>query len=131
MLNILAIIYTRTLIFIIVNHLWSQLSLSELLAPAIGLAEEGYPVAPLAAVQWELGSPDLVAPSNTHGRDMLLSGRAPRAGDIMRMPFLAQTFRVRNFSMISYVFLLTMSDCDVLFYIMPTYLLYLCNTGFR
>jgi gamma-glutamyltranspeptidase/glutathione hydrolase len=70
-----------------------KLSLQEILEPAIGLAEEGYPVAPLTALLWESGSCDLQATPNTHGRDLLLGGRAPGAGEIMRMPHLATTFR--------------------------------------
>ena len=72
----------------------TQLSLSELLQPAIDLAENGFPVAPVAAYFWEKGSPDLMKPSNRHGGDMLLSGRAPKTGEIMRMPNLAKTFKV-------------------------------------
>ena len=71
-----------------------QLSLGEILGPAVQLAEEGFPVAPVTAQLWERGSQALQAPSNTHGRDLLLGGRAPRAGEIMRMPHLASTLRV-------------------------------------
>ncbi len=71
-----------------------QLSLSELLQPAISLAEDGFPVAPVTAHFWSNGSPDLLKPSNRHGGDMLLNGHAPKAGEIMRMPHLANTFRV-------------------------------------
>lgn len=68
-----------------------QLSLYDILEPAIALAEEGYPVAPLTALHWERGTSDL---QTTHGGDLLLGGRAPRAGDLMKMPHLASTFRV-------------------------------------
>ena len=73
---------------------WVQLSLGEILEPAIQLAEEGFPVAPMTSQLWERGSCDLQTPSNTYGRDLLLGGRAPRAGEIMKRPHLANTFRV-------------------------------------
>ena len=67
----------------------------DILHPAICLADEGYSVAPVAAHGWRNGSVDLLAASNTHGRDLLLGGeRAPLAGEVMRMPLLADTFRV-------------------------------------
>lgn len=75
-------------------HLSVQLSLLDILQPAITLAEEGYPVAPLTSLYWERSCLDLLVPSNKHGRDMLLGGRAPKAGEIMRMPYLANTFKV-------------------------------------
>ena len=66
----------------------------EILQPAITLAEEGFPVAPVASHGWNAGSAELLRPGNTHGRDLLLDGRAPTAGEVMRMPLLANTFRV-------------------------------------
>ena len=78
------------------SDLFFQFSLLEVLQPAIDLAEEGYPVAPIAAYLWEEGAAELRNPSNAHGRDMLLpDGNPPRAGDIMKMPHLAATFKVR------------------------------------
>ena len=68
-----------------------QLSLYDVLEPAITLAEEGFPVAPLTSIYWDSHSCDL---ANKHGGDMLLEGRVPKAGEIMRMPHLANTFRV-------------------------------------
>jgi gamma-glutamyltranspeptidase/glutathione hydrolase len=67
-----------------------KLSLYDILEPAITLAENGYPVAPLTSLYWDRGSCDL---ASKHGGDMLLEGRAPKAGEIMRMPHLANTFR--------------------------------------
>ena len=77
--------------------LHTQLSFSEILNPAIELAESGYPVAPLTALHWQNGSEDLAAPSNVHGRDVLLGGKAPQVGDIMKMPHLAKTLRVCDY----------------------------------
>ena len=67
------------------------MSLHDILEPAITLAKEGFPVAPLTSLFWQRGSCDL---SNEHGGDMLLDGKAPKAGTIMRMPHLANTFKV-------------------------------------
>ena len=74
--------------------LFSQLSLLEILQPAIDLAENGFPVAPISAYHWEWGAADLMNPKNLYGKDMLLNNRAPRTGEIMRMPILAKTFKV-------------------------------------
>lgn len=71
-----------------------QLSLHEILQPAIDLAESGFPVAPVAAFLWNKGSADLLRPGNSHGVDLLLNGKPPRAGEIIKMPHLAKTFRV-------------------------------------
>lgn len=74
----------------------SQLSLLEILQPAIDLAENGFPVAPVTAFHWEWGAADLLDPKNRYGKDMLLSNRAPRAGEIMKMPVLANTLKVSS-----------------------------------
>ncbi len=61
------------------------------LAPAIALAEEGFPVAPMTAVGWARGvERQRLA---TRGRDMTIDGRAPRVGEIFKNPNLARTFR--------------------------------------
>ena len=80
----------------------SQISFCEILQPAIELAEKGFPVAPITAHHWEKGLPDLYSPGNTHGQDLLLGGRAPRAGEIMKMPQLAKTFKVKNKHAVDY-----------------------------
>lgn len=51
-------------------------------------------MAPITAHLWEKGSAELRDPSNPHGQDMLLNGRAPVAGDIITMPHLATTLKV-------------------------------------
>lgn len=62
------------------------LSLQEVFAPAIQLAEEGFPVAPLTAHFWGRGASRV-------GRAMTIDGRGPRAGEVFRNPGLARTFR--------------------------------------
>ena len=68
------------------------LDLSTLLAPAIRLAEEGYPVAPITAQYWAFMAPHQLD-NSPGGRELLIEDRAPRAGEIMRIPTLASTLR--------------------------------------
>ncbi len=70
---------------------FGSMTLEEVLEPAITLAEEGFPVAPLTARLWDMGVPKLK--SGPHAEEMLIDGRAPRAGELMRNPTLARTFR--------------------------------------
>ncbi len=66
--------------------------LREVLAPAIRLAEEGFPVSPITAMQWELGVANELRLS-PGGRELMIDGRAPRKGERFRNPTLARTFR--------------------------------------
>ncbi|KAG4072409.1 hypothetical protein HA402_004341 [Bradysia odoriphaga] len=68
-----------------------NLTLSEVLAPATKMAEEGFPVAQVCAYYW--GRSESILQNATNGTEMLLNGLAPREGEIMKMPFLAETFR--------------------------------------
>jgi gamma-glutamyltranspeptidase/glutathione hydrolase len=70
---------------------FGSMTLDEVLKPAIILGEKGFPVAPITARLWELGVSKLK--TGPYGEEMLLNGRAPREGEIMRNPTLAQTFR--------------------------------------
>ena len=65
--------------------------LTELLAPAISLAADGFAVAPLAARMWQAGEPKLLAAA--HGAELLPGGRAPVAGQVMRNATLARSLR--------------------------------------
>ena len=67
--------------------------MKEILQPAIDLAEQGFPVHPVAAYAWNTESSCLIDPVNKHGCDMLLNGGAPKAGDVMKIPLLAKTFQ--------------------------------------
>ncbi len=69
-----------------------RLSLGEVLAPAIRLAEGGFPVAPVTAHFWARGAARQLAQA-PNGHELTLDGRAPRAGEIFRNPGLARTFR--------------------------------------
>jgi gamma-glutamyltranspeptidase/glutathione hydrolase len=66
-----------------------RLSLGQVLAPAVRLAERGYPVAPITAHFWG-GSADRLS-KVPGGIELTIQGRAPQAGEIFRNPGLART----------------------------------------
>lgn len=70
-----------------------KLTLSQILAPAISLAEEGFPVHELTGQAWTASEEKLKSASKNGGEMLLPNGKAPKAGDIMRLPNLAKTFR--------------------------------------
>jgi gamma-glutamyltranspeptidase/glutathione hydrolase len=70
---------------------FGTMSLKEVLTPAIELADEGFPVAPYTAMAWKR-SEGLLKRGPT-GEEMLLNGEAPKEGEIMKNPTLAETFR--------------------------------------
>ncbi|MBN1536010.1 MAG: gamma-glutamyltransferase family protein [Anaerolineales bacterium] len=69
-----------------------RLSMGEILAPAIHLAEEGFPVAPITAYFWQRGV-DRQLRRSLGGMELTLDGRAPQPGEIFRNPGLARTLR--------------------------------------
>jgi len=76
-----------------------KLSMENILAPAIELGEKGFPVSEGVAYYWDR-SEKLMRKASPNFREMLKkdpSGadgvRAPRAGEIMKNPTLAKTFR--------------------------------------
>ncbi|KAI0544905.1 gamma-glutamyltranspeptidase [Xylaria curta] len=76
-----------------------RVTMEQILAPAIELGEKGFPVSEGVAFFWNRSEP-LLRRMSPNGSEMLkkdpsaLGGvRAPRAGEIMRNPTLAQTFR--------------------------------------
>ncbi|KAI6162089.1 gamma-glutamyltranspeptidase, partial [Pisolithus thermaeus] len=70
-----------------------KLSVAEVLAPAIRLAEDGVPVSEIHSFSWQR-SEKLIKDASPNGGEMLLDGRAPLPGQIMKFPNLAHTFRV-------------------------------------
>ncbi|MBI4337969.1 MAG: gamma-glutamyltransferase [Chloroflexi bacterium] len=65
--------------------------LSRVLEPAIRYAEDGYPVAEVIAERWQRAEEKLLRyPS---GGELLRDGRAPREGEVVRLPALARTLR--------------------------------------
>lgn len=72
---------------------YGTLEMSQVLAPAIRLAEEGFPVAPLTAYFWKRGAERQLRQA-VNGRELTMEGRAPEAGEIFRNPGLARTFKM-------------------------------------
>ena len=67
------------------------MTLSELLEPAIHYAEEGFPVSDIISYQWSTELRKLSQlPS---GQELLLDGRTPGHGEVMRIPTLGRTLR--------------------------------------
>jgi gamma-glutamyltranspeptidase/glutathione hydrolase len=66
--------------------------MKKILAPAINLAENGFPVAPITAHFWERGAGRQLR-SALNGHELTIDGRAPKAGEIFSNKGLARTFR--------------------------------------
>ncbi len=62
-----------------------SLTMAEILAPAIRLAEEGFPVSPITSHSWELGVERQLR-SAPNGHELTIDGRAPRAGRDLSQP---------------------------------------------
>ncbi|MCH8089813.1 MAG: gamma-glutamyltransferase, partial [Chloroflexi bacterium] len=68
-----------------------SMSLSKLLRPAIDYARDGFVVQGVIARSWNANAAKLARyPS---GSELLLNGRAPRPGEVMRLPELARTLK--------------------------------------
>jgi gamma-glutamyltranspeptidase/glutathione hydrolase len=65
--------------------------MSQALAPAIRLAEEGFPVAPLTSYFWGRGAQRQL---KDRGRELTIDGRGPKAGELFRNAGLGRTFRM-------------------------------------
>ena len=69
-----------------------SLDLTNILNPAIRLAEEGFPVAPVTSHFWQIGA-DRQLKSALNGKELTIEGRGPNPGEIFHNPNLAKTFR--------------------------------------
>ncbi|KAG9017411.1 hypothetical protein FRB93_007526 [Tulasnella sp. JGI-2019a] len=69
-----------------------KFALKEIMEPAIRLAEEGIPVHEINSHAFQRAE-DLIRKASPDGHTMLLNGKAPLPGQIMRYPELATTFR--------------------------------------
>lgn len=69
-------------------HRHGSMPMSRLLAPAIRLAEKGFPVGPVTAAMWKRRVEHL------RSRELTIGGRAPRVGETFRNPGLVRTFRL-------------------------------------
>jgi gamma-glutamyltranspeptidase/glutathione hydrolase len=72
---------------------FGRLQMADVLAPAIKLAEEGFPVAPLTAHGWQMAAVGMLR-NALNGVEMTIDGRGPRAGEIFTNPGLARALRV-------------------------------------
>ncbi len=72
---------------------FGRLEMSQVLDPAIRLAEEGFPVAPITAHFWSRGV-DRQLKNAPGGLELTINGRAPREGEIFCNLGLGRTFRL-------------------------------------
>jgi gamma-glutamyltranspeptidase/glutathione hydrolase len=70
---------------------FGRLPLSRVLAPAVSVARDGFPVSELAAAEWWGSEATLRAHPNA-ARTFMPSGHAPRMGEVFRNPDLAETY---------------------------------------
>ena len=71
---------------------YGTMSLSQVLVPAIQLAEHGFPLTEIIAHSWKRNSAKLQLNASA-ARTYLPAGQAPEAGDLIVQPDLARTFR--------------------------------------
>ena len=65
---------------------------ADVLAPAIGYAEAGFPVGEVVSVYWKDGQKDLEADAPT-AKTYLINGHIPTVGEIFKNPDLAWTYK--------------------------------------
>ncbi len=70
-----------------------SLAMEEILLPAIRLARDGFPVAPITAHAWQRGAQQQLK-SAPNGHELTIDGRGPNAGEVFRNPNLARTFEI-------------------------------------
>ncbi|MQY73314.1 MAG: gamma-glutamyltransferase, partial [Dehalococcoidia bacterium] len=68
------------------------MKLSQVLSPAIALAEKGYPVTEITALRWQESQPKLEKDAAA-ARTYLPGGRAPETGEVFAQPDLANTLK--------------------------------------
>jgi gamma-glutamyltranspeptidase/glutathione hydrolase len=72
---------------------YGTITLAQALQPAIGYAEEGFPVTPIIARDWADEAAKLARDSGARATFLVDGTRAPRAGEWVRNPDLARSFR--------------------------------------
>ena len=72
---------------------YGKLPMSRILAPAIEYAEKGFPVSDIIASQWR-GAEEKLRQTTDAARDLLVDGRAPRHGELFKMPELARSLKM-------------------------------------
>lgn len=71
-----------------------KMPMDRILNPAIEYAEKGFPVSELIAWYWDIGARILSDQPGAFEEEMTIDGRAPRKGEIMKRPELANTYRI-------------------------------------
>ena len=71
---------------------FGRMALADALVPAIELAEDGFPVTPVISRGWQ-SQEQLLREKGPAGGDLLLDGRAPRAGEVWTNPAIARVLR--------------------------------------
>jgi gamma-glutamyltranspeptidase/glutathione hydrolase len=72
---------------------FGTLQLGEVLASAINVAEQGFPVSEITAMEWQ-GSATLLQATEESARVYLPNGSAPRVGQMFKNPDLAMNYRM-------------------------------------
>lgn len=72
---------------------FGHLPMQEVLQPAIGYAEKGFPVSELISYYWNLSVPRLKEQPGAFESTFTIDGKAPHKGQIYRNPDLAATYR--------------------------------------
>jgi gamma-glutamyltranspeptidase / glutathione hydrolase len=72
---------------------FGRLKMAQILEPAIELAENGFPVAPVIAGYWAKTEQSFAAWPDSKSTFLLGGKKAPRAGDVFSNPRLATTYR--------------------------------------
>jgi gamma-glutamyltranspeptidase/glutathione hydrolase len=72
---------------------FGALPMTDILAPAIFYAANGFPITDIVAQGWAASTPKLAADANA-AKVYLVNGRAPKAGDLFRNPELAASLRL-------------------------------------
>ncbi|KAJ1997261.1 hypothetical protein H4R26_005895, partial [Coemansia thaxteri] len=70
-----------------------KVALADILAPAIALADDGFPVSELTSAFWRDGA-ELLRSASPNGHELLVGDEGPLPGQIFRNPTLANTLRL-------------------------------------
>jgi gamma-glutamyltranspeptidase/glutathione hydrolase len=73
---------------------FGRLPMKDVLAPAIGYAEDGFPVSELISYYWKRSAPFLSRQPGAFRDTFTIEGRGPEKGEIFRNPDLASTYRL-------------------------------------
>src|SRR2546429_3841541 len=73
---------------------FGTVTLAQALAPAIGYAEQGFPVTPIISAEWSAEAVKLRRDEGARATYLVEGGRAPRPGEWIRTPDLARTLRL-------------------------------------